>query len=73
MTATQTTQLFTGRDILAAENYLRCARTLADAVAAVREMPEAVVVRLAEMVGADATNPLHVAMRARARHWAAVR
>jgi hypothetical protein len=72
MTATNT--LFTGRDILAAENYLRCARTLADAVSAVRDdMPQDVVVRLAKHVGADATNPLHIAMRARTRSFGATR
>jgi hypothetical protein len=71
---TTTDQLFTGQDILAAENYLRCAKTLADAVKAVRdEMPEAVVVRLAKHVGADASNPLHIAMRARTRSFAATR
>lgn len=71
---TVTDQLFTGQDILAAENYLRCAKTLSDAVAAVRdEMPEAVVVRLAKHVGADADSPLHIALRARSRSFAALR
>jgi hypothetical protein len=57
--------LYTGRDILAAENYIRCA-TVADALAAVKnDMPEQVVVRLADFVGADRSDPFDIVRRAK--------
>lgn len=58
-------QLFTGRDILAAENHLRCVPSLTDAEALVATMPVQVVERLAAHVGADTGNLAEVASRAR--------
>ena len=70
MTTTTTAEarprLFTGRDILAAENSLRCARDLAAAVALVGEMPAVVVTRLARHVQSPSENPREVAVHARA-------
>jgi hypothetical protein len=65
-TATQatTTQLFTGRDIIAAENHLRCV-SAGRALALVKTMPTEVVTRLAAHVGADPANLLAVVIRAR--------
>lgn len=60
-----TDQLFTGRDILAAENHLRCVPTLADAEALVAQMPATVVERLASYVGASSGDLSEVARRAR--------
>ena len=51
----QTATLFTGRDILAAENHLRQG-TAAEALVIVAQMPAEVVVRLAAHVGADPAN-----------------
>lgn len=59
-----TDQLFTGRDILAAENHLRCS-TEQDARRIVREMPTQVVIRLAAYVGADASDLDAMVSRAR--------
>lgn len=57
--------LYTGRDILAAENYIRCSGQ-AEALRAVKQdMPEQVIVRLALHVGAPADNPQEIVRRAR--------
>jgi hypothetical protein len=63
MNATTTT-LFTGRDILAAENHLRQG-TEAAALRIVAQMPAEVVARLAVHVGADASDLAAVVRRAR--------
>lgn len=64
---TETNTLFTGRDILAAQNYLRCIpSTLSEAVEAVQGMPTQVVARLALHVKANADSALDIAQKARA-------
>lgn len=66
MNATDT--LFTGRDILAAENYIRCSSDK-DALRTVRnEMPAEVVIRLAKHVGAPADDMVEIVRRARLRY-----
>ena len=60
----QTATLFTGRDILAAENHLRQG-TVTDALRIVAQMPTEVVVRLAAHVGADAADLTAVVQGAR--------
>jgi hypothetical protein len=65
MKATATTTLFTGRDILAAENSLRCAKNVRDALAIAETMPAPVVTRLAALVSANAASLLDVVVRAR--------
>jgi hypothetical protein len=64
MTQTSTEQLFTGRDILAAENHLRCV-SAGHALALIKTMPAEVVTRLAAHVGADPSNLLGVVICAR--------
>lgn len=62
---TDTTTLYTGRDILAAENYIRCA-SAAEALRAVSvDMPTRVIERLAAHVGAAADNYVEIVRRAR--------
>jgi len=55
MAAAIATTLFTGRDILAAENHLRQG-TEAAARALIEQMPAEIVERLATHVSADASN-----------------
>lgn len=65
MTQTSTeTQLFTGRDILAAENHLRCV-SVRKAYALISEMPAEVVARLAAHVGADPADLWSIVVCAR--------
>lgn len=59
-----TTTLFTGRDILAAENHLRCV-AFRDALVLLGRMPREIVVRLAAHVGADVRDPAAIVTRAR--------
>ena len=68
--ATADTTLYTGRDILAAENYLRCAKSLSDCRRALAEMPAEVVARLAAHVGADPTQSEQIIHRAKLPHRA---
>jgi hypothetical protein len=63
-TSTEAAQFFTGRDILAAENHLRCV-SAGHALALVKTMPAEVVTRLAAHVGADPSNLLAIVTCAR--------
>jgi hypothetical protein len=59
-----TEQLYTGRDILAAENHLRTVSE-ARALELIAEMPEEVVIRLAAHVKADGCGHAFIVRQAR--------
>lgn len=60
-----TQTLFTGRDILAAENHLRCAKTFAAALEIAASMPATVIERVATHVKADPASLISVVTQAR--------
>lgn len=61
-----TNTLFTGRDIFAAWNYLRCSTFAAGLAAVTNDMPTRVIERLAAHVGAtDPTDYADVVRKAR--------